>query len=776
MRGGLRRTANRAAGLALAAGWLAGTAQAQVDVAGARLAGELEVGGRAITGDDWGSSSKYDEYREQDPGAFGSGSFLLENRTEPYWLRGWLTDVGEDDQRYELEGGRWGRYRFDLEYSELPHIFSNDARSLYVESDGVLDFPDAFQGAIQAAPPCAALPCPPASQTGLLEGFLAGSPQRDLEFRLRSGRATFEVSPREELDLLAGYSIQDRSGTRPFALGFGSPGGTFVNFVAPIEQRIHQVNTGARWSQGPWSLEAGYDGSFFDDDFERLIVDNPLRATDDASLGPSRGRLSSAPDNSAHTFRLAGATRLPTEFPSRLAGTFAYGRRLQDDSFLCHTINTALLATPQSCVGTGSALDLPEDSLDGDVATFLANLVLTARPTDALSLTARYRLYDFDNDTEEMEFPTHVVNDTSLVTEARRNVANEYRRQTGELEAAFDLTERATLQAGYELEQWDRSDDREVTRLHEHRPSVGLDVRLASWSQLRASYQFGVRRSNGYDEFAYFEETFVDPLPGDELALLEFPELTKFDQADRISNRVDLLALLTPRDDLSFTLSGSLATADYDNTDFGLESDESYSVGGETAWQALSWLGLSTWYTFENIRYEQSSRFRPVTGGVAVDDPANDWSSLSKDQVHNLGFDVDLVLVPDRLDATLGYGIQHAVGRTNAGPGCMPDPVTCVLPPGDGGNAVNWPHLEDVLQNVHASLRYHVNEKLTVKGAYVFEKFDLSDFKTEDLDPFEPASNVNGSGSLSPSRDVFLGARLEDYEAHVFALSLIYRF
>jgi MtrB/PioB family decaheme-associated outer membrane protein len=773
----LPRAVTRASGFALTLCWLAGAAQAEVDVAGARLSGELEVGGRAVTGEDWNSSSKYDEYREQDPGMFGSGSFLLENRTEPYRLRGWLFDVGEDDERYELEGGRWGLYRFDLEYSELPHVYSNDARSLYTESNGVLDFPNAFQTSLQA------LSADSAAQSALLGSFLADSPQKDLEFRLRTGRTSFEMSPREELDLLAGYSIQDRQGTKPFALGFGSPGGTFVNFVAPIEQQIHQVNAGARWSQDPWSLEAGYDGSFFEDAFHRLIVDNPLRATDDASAGSSRGRLSAPPDNSAHTFRLAGATRLPSEFPSRLAGSFAYGRRFQDESFLCHTINTALLATPQSCGSTGSVLDLPEDSLDGDVATFLGNLTLTARPTDALSLTARYRFYDFDNDSDEIEFPTHVVNDTSLVTETRTSVANEYRRQNAVLEAALDLTERATLQTGYEFEQWNRSDDREVTRLHEHRPNVALDVRLASWSQLRASYEFGVRRGNGYDQFAYFEES-LDPaaLTPDELSTLEFPELRKFDEADRISNRVDLLAQFTPRDDLAFTLTGSLATADYDNTDFGLESDESYSVGGDTAWQVLEWLGVSTWYTFENIRYEQSSRWRNVSGGVAIDDPVNNWWSLSKDQIHNLGFDLDLVLVPDRLDATLGYGIQHAVGKTNSSgaAGCFPGPPPAAcIPAGtvaDGGNAVNWPHLEDVLQNVHASLRYHVNEKLTVKGAYVFEKFDLTDFKTDDLDPFEPDSNVNGSGVVSPSRDVFLGARIEDYKAHVFALSLIYRF
>jgi MtrB/PioB family decaheme-associated outer membrane protein len=762
----LRRAATRCAGLALAVGGLAGAAHADVDVAGARLSGELEVGGRAVTGEDWASSSKYDEYREQDPGLFGSGSFLLENRTQPWWLRGWLSDVGERDQRYELEGGRFGLYRFDLEYSELPHVYSDDARSLYSESSGVLNFPDAFQSSLQA------LGADAAAQSALLGSFLADSPQKGLEFQLRSGRASFEMSPREELDLLAGYSIQDRKGTKPFGIGFGSPGGTFVDFVAPVDQQIHSVNAGARWSQAPWSLELGYDGSFFEDAYHRLIVDNPLRATDDASSGSSRGRLAAPPDNSAHTFRLAGATRLPTEFPSRLAGTVAYGRRFQDESFLCHTINAALLATPQNCIGTGSALDLPADSLDGDVATVLANLAWTARPTDALSLEASYRFYDFDNDSDELEFPTHVVNDTSLVTEERTNVANSYRRQKAALGAGYDVTERATFETGYEFEQWNRSDDREVTRLHEHRPSVGLDLRLASWSQLRVSYEFGVRRGNGYDQDAYLEESFdFAALTPDEISALEFPELRKFDLADRISNRVDLLAQLTPRDDLSFTVTGSVATADYDNTDFGLESDESYSLGGETAWQALSWLGFSTWYTFENIRYEQESRYRPVVGGVPVDDPVNDWSSLSRDQVHNLGFDVELVLVPDRLDATLGYALQHAVGQTNS------TGVPGVAPPGtDGGNAPDWPHLEDVFQNLHAVLRYHVNEKLTVKGAYVFEKFDLTNFKIDDLDPFMPSSNVNGSGVVSPSRDVFLGNRIEDYKAHVFALSLLYRF
>ena len=53
-----------------------------------------------------------------------------------------------------------------------------------------------------------------------------------------------------------------------------------------------------------------------------------------------------APDNSAHSFALSGASRLPTAFPSRATGSFVYGKRYQDESFLPHTINPAI-TSPQ---------------------------------------------------------------------------------------------------------------------------------------------------------------------------------------------------------------------------------------------------------------------------------------------------------------------------------------------------------------------------------------------------------------------------------------------
>jgi hypothetical protein len=179
--------------------------------------------------------------------------------------------------------------------------------------------------------------------------------------------------------------------------------------------------------RGPWNLEFGYLGSFFNNDINQVTIDNPLRLTD-AATASSQGRISLAPDNSLNSFHVTGAYELPSEFPARIATTLSYGLRQQDDDFLPHTINSVLGGDP--------GLVLPRDSLDGKVQTYLANVLMTARPLPDLDLRARYRYYQLDNDTPVIEFPAHTVNDQGLDSEPRRNVPNDYERQLASFDAS----------------------------------------------------------------------------------------------------------------------------------------------------------------------------------------------------------------------------------------------------------------------------------------------------------------------------------------------------
>src|SRR5512134_1158948 len=169
-----RRSAARALGF-VAGCWVAAlAAPAGADVVDA----ELRLGGRAISGDT--HSAKFEEYRDLEPGLFGVATFLVTDPNDVTFLWGDFENVGYDDQRYSLEAGQWGRFRLFGEYSELPHVFSNDARTLYTyPNSNLLLLPDALQGSIEAAAGNAA-------KSALLGTALDGARRTSLEYQLRT--------------------------------------------------------------------------------------------------------------------------------------------------------------------------------------------------------------------------------------------------------------------------------------------------------------------------------------------------------------------------------------------------------------------------------------------------------------------------------------------------------------------------------------------------------------------------------------------------------------
>lgn len=758
------KSAARGLGFVAACGLAAAAAPAGADV----IDGELRFGGRAISGDT--HSGKFNEYRDLESGVFGGANFLISDPNDVTFLWGDFENIGYDDQRYAIEVGRWGRLRLFGEYEELPHVFSTQSRTLYGYSgSNLLLLPDAFQGSVEAAVGN------PAKSAALGAG-LAGARRTSLEYQLRSVTGGLVFDPREDLRFETAYRSLDRSGRKPFSLGFGTPGGTFTSFASPVDERTDEVTADVRFGRGPFNLEVGYLGSFFGNDLRHVTVDNPLVLTDTAATA-SQGRISLAPDNSLNQFHATGTWELPLEVPARIATTFSYGLREQDDDFLPHTINPATTGDP--------LLALPRDSLDGKVQTYLANVLFTARPLPDLDLRARYRFYDYHNDTPVIDFPAHVVNDQGLTAELRRNVPNDYERQEASFDAAYRFSRTVRVRGGPFWDRWSRSRDREVSKLDEYGAKLAVDLRPTRRTTVRLDYLFGTRNGSDYKPYDFLASTLDPAEVPDTIPISQLSQLRKFDEADRTRNEVRFLTQLVPRDDVDVSFSGGWAKYDYRNSDYGVEDSQRWNVGTEFGYQPLEWLSISAWYDFEQVQLDQRSRWRPRTFGVppvVTDDSANDWSSESTDVIHTIGARLGFVLIPEKLDLDFSYVFERGNGKTHskAAPGCVAAPTTTLCLPGgtaaDGGAAPNYPDIEDRLQLFATILRYHVDEHLTLEGMYAFEKLSLSDYRVGGLDPFMPGSNVNGSGVVSPSLDVFLGNRLGDYAAHIFALSAVYRF
>jgi MtrB/PioB family decaheme-associated outer membrane protein len=712
-------------------------ASAQTSIFGLQIDGEVELGGRIyIDRPSPEARAKLEEYRDLSEQPFGAFRLRLFRPDESYSTELGGRLIGQEDQEFFLSTGRTGLWRLEFDWNQIPHLLSTNARLLATEpSPGVFVLPD-------PRPPLATYNTPPF---------------RDIETRWDVGTLAFTLTPTPDLDVLVQYTRIKKDGERPFGVAMSSPGGNFYEVLQPIDQTIHDARIRFAWSGESWQVQGGYTLSLFTNGDDAVVADNPCfrlsACAGDANGAQARSQSSLPPDNMAHTVWLAGAMNLPMR--SRVAATASYTLRLQDDDFLPHTINPAI---------SSPTLALPQSSLDGQVGTFLFNLNGTSRPLPPLTLSARYRLFDFDDMRDELVFPGHVVNDRTLVVEPRQAGQWSYMKQNADVDGRWRFGEPVALLVGGGWERWDRDEHREVATSDEYFAKVAVDVTPVDWLLGRLTYKPSFRRISDYETFAHLEHTVVEdePTPS-ELAQGQSVLLRKFDEADRDRQRVDLLLQFTPTDAISFTPTVGYRDDDYYNSALGLQSAEAWSAGFDLSWVPADWLSVALGYTYEKISQQQRSRNREVSGATVVDPVDFDWISDNVDTVHTLYAGLRAGLIPKVLDWVLNVSYSHATGEVNTS---NPLPVTSGTPAQrSNATAKPFPDFTDSLFRVDTGFRYHFLKNWTAKLAYAFEKFTQSDFRTDTLNPFIPGQN-----------SIWLGNDFKDYTAHIIVLALTYRF
>src|SRR5207248_1785224 len=155
-----------------------------------------------------------------------------------------------------------------------------------------------------------------------------------------------------------------------------------VELAAPVRTRTTDLGLGLEWAGGRGSARVGYDGSFFRNENEVLVWDNPLRITDSPTAGPLQGRESLWPDSTMNSGNVSGLLNLPMR--SRATAYISVGNWTTNNALIPFTVNSALPNIP---------LDRPTSDTRARVTAM--NYSFNSRPVDNVWLTARYRSYDF---------------------------------------------------------------------------------------------------------------------------------------------------------------------------------------------------------------------------------------------------------------------------------------------------------------------------------------------------------------------------------------------
>jgi MtrB/PioB family decaheme-associated outer membrane protein len=773
---------------------------------------DVEGGYRFMGGDR--SSAKFQEYRVLQESPFVDHARLsLETKDKKRYVEFSTFDPFKNDQSYNLRAGKYGDYELEIFWDQIPHVLSTTGRTAFSttlnDSTATLTLPSNAPRSTTSTLPTAAV----------LTNYLNNNAVPvDLQFTTSKGGLKLKYNLTDSLDLGVRYTYTEKDGTVPLGNGLSSPGGQIIELPAPRFDRTHIADAKLQYARPGWNIGLGYTGSFFDQGINNITFDNPLYKGAPTTTLSNQGLTTMDPSNQAHNIFLTGGISLPLR--TRITGKFSYGWRLQDDPFVQHTVNPTLLAlTPGSpgnpCPGvtTATCLKLPSGSLDADVRTTLVTFNISSRPFALpLTLYGGYRFFDYDDQTQEIVFDSHVVRDVGpVVVDTRVNAPFSYTKHNANVGAGYQLLSNLNLKLGYDWERWDRNPDhREVPSSDEHTLKTSLDYSPLDWLMVRAAYRRGWRTVDQYNPQAH-EAHVVGDIEGEGFSLVQnkqgqSPLGRKFDEADRTRDRVELLASITPMESLNFTVTYSLLHDDFnkdrpatpgfapnDLSPLGLNESMGWSVSGDLAYSPFKWLSLFVNYTREEFRYDQLSRSRPVitlgtpapptaagcspgstAGTVACDFPDFDWRSLNTDTIDTYGVGADVTLIPNRLNFKLTWSFSDADTIIRSFNPVKPfsgqSGTSTTASQRNTATALNLPTDNTNLHTLIAALRYKLTKNWSLKGEYRWEQFRETNYQTDTI-------ALTGLAGLPPTTDVYLGAKfLQDYDAHIGAVTLRYQF
>ena len=365
--------------------------------------------------------------------------------------------TGQNDQFYGFQYGHYNDWKMKLFYNETSHVFTDTWKSLYSgEGSGNLTTGLAMPSAVKTGNPtvgtgaCSAIaPCwsyggktysnatallaingttgTPNATTGAIT---AGTPQSNMALAISNKLATM---PESELSLVrkkggarldktltdnwkgyASYSLEQRTGARPFAMNEGN---ISTEIAEPIDYATHEMLAGLQYADALTQANLRASLSLFRNNISTLNVQYPLLNSPLLFGTIQTATYDLYPDNNALNLKGEFARSLPNFFNGRFNATLAWGTSQQNDNLLAPISaaqNAQLAAAGITTFGgtstnvgyaAGTSLvsnwnttaALSQQTAKQRIDTALLDLGLAVKPIDDLSMKGSFRYYDTAN-------------------------------------------------------------------------------------------------------------------------------------------------------------------------------------------------------------------------------------------------------------------------------------------------------------------------------------------------------------------------------------------
>ncbi|MCC6989142.1 MAG: MtrB/PioB family outer membrane beta-barrel protein [Acidobacteria bacterium] len=762
--------------------------------------GELDLGYRG--GDVSGDEARFERYRDLREGV--TSFFQLKRHVEKYRFEASGSNLGYRDQRVGAEYTD-GKLTVGGIFDSIPMNYLYDAPLIWTnEGGGRFSLPIALRRAVEGPTNAAAdgsavgVPCAPGlgpTTCNASTAALAIANRSIYNSIISPGdiavkREIFGVKvgyvPTEALGMSADFSSTGRTGSMPWNASFA-----FNNtnqLPAPIDQRNNELKLATEWVNKKGMIRLDYWGSYFSNEIQALTWDNPIRATDynsglavpfDASAysngnGAAFGQAALWPSNTLNSF---GATGMLKTIPkTTVNGNVQLTYMRQNESLLPWSVNSSV-TSPATLALYPGLRGLPRTSAEAAVNSLNALVNVSSRPTRYLTLQARYRYNQHDNNTPSFDGTTFVTFDGAVRTFTDDPLTHhvegfsEYfhiTRKNFDANATFRLADYGSLRVGYANELFDR-EGRGFSEVSDNQLRLAYDAQLFERLSVRASLDTSRRRGDGYILSGIDYETGPAGTQ---------PGLRYFDEADRDRTKGAVILTANPIDTVGvfvqFATTRDTFLGDESipagREQFGLLSQDSDAVVGGIDFTPNDMVHFGASIGRDEFAALQKSRNANPPPDPSWTDPARNWTLDNNEVVKTYMAYLDLLgLANAKADIRLSYEFNDSNNAFTYGGPRIP-----VLQA--GGAFVALPNVVNEWNRFTADVKYYFTPKVGVGVGYWFDKFDVTDWNTIDTN-----GPVGFTAATGTPRSDWLGGLLtgygnRPYEGSRVFVRLLYRF
>lgn len=526
--------------------------------------GWAEIGGTIVSGDD--DNAWFRKYKDLDTGLYlNNFYFQAGDDKSARFVEGYGGGLGYRDQFFGAKTGRYNDWKLDLFYTETPHVFTSNYRSLWNDLGGDnLNLSGLTPGGTVV--PGGTVAQNAAATAANISQALTQIEGRELSLVRRKGGFDLEKYITNQWRFYGGYTLENREGERPFGAVFGGGGGGGnIEIPESIDYDTHDVVAGLRFDDGKNNLNLQAQANLFRNNVDTLTFENPLFVTTNTIVAPTgtansfaslfkTGTFDLYPDNDFYNLLAEYGRSFQDAYKTRLTAVASVSRMRQDDDLIPATEYSLLGATINGVAASNvwnTPSSLTKDSSDAQIDTQLFSLGLSTSPLDKLTVDGKIRYYETDNDTEYFACNPltgqwgRLLNDGSggsfmvpnatagnnpvgtlntaynsagcnidavralgLVPAAGnvkiRNTPYEYSQVNYVLSGDYRLARAQNLNATLEREEFDR-EYRERDETWENRIKLAYTNRGFDFGTLSLSAEYGERRGDDYDVEAHHE-------------------------------------------------------------------------------------------------------------------------------------------------------------------------------------------------------------------------------------------------------------------------------